>query len=300
MLYIDKSNDKKKGDSVTKDYLINCCFNKNFHRYQDICYDERDGKGKRFLSVDYGFYKDRMINVLYKNQYGYCCYCLRKLRKKTSNSSIDKISIEHIIPRGYNSSNTKELTKYQRTSNLDKSEIILRENFEKQINPLFPPFPHNVAYNNLVLSCLGTFPDENRSTPHNMCCNIVRKDNYAFPAYYLPDIQQYIYYKTDGTIFVKKSGPFYEDIYKLVGSTKLFIRSLNEIRRLWYELRYTNYRDIYSCRSIDERHELLSSKLISMTLEDKKKFISKFIKDDYWKTFMLYHKFYSIMKRLYP
>ena len=179
------------------------------------------------------------------------------------------------------------------------SEIILRENFEEQINPLFPPFPHNVAYNNLVLSCLGTFPDENRPAS-NMCCNIKRQEKYAFPAYYFPDIQQYISYKTDGTIIVEIAAPFYEDIHNLVCSTKLFIRPLNEIRRLWYELRHTNYRDIYSCRNTDERRELLSSKLISMTLEDKKKFISKYIKDDYWKTFMLYHKFYSIMKRLYP
>lgn len=299
MLYIDKLIHKVTGDKVTEDYLNNCCFDTATNRYINICYDKRDGIGKNFSSVNAGIYKSRMINILYKSQYGYCCYCLRKLRKKTLNCNIDKISIEHIIPRGYNNNNNGNLTAYQTAPNLGLNEIILREVFENKDNQIFPPFPHNVAYNNLVLSCLGTFPNSNNSNSP-MCCNIIRREKYAFPAYYLKNIQQYICYETDGGIIVDQSAPLFEDIRKLVCATRLFIRPLKDIRRLWYELRHTSYRDIYNCNSAYERHILLAREVTSMTLDDKKKFFSKFIKDDYWNTFMLYHKFYSIMKRLHP
>ena len=299
MLYIDKSIGKVTGDKVTEDYLNNCCFDSAIHRYKNICYDKRDGVGNRFSSTNAGSYKGRMIDVLYKNQHGYCCYCLRKLRKKTLNNGVDKISIEHIIPRGYNQTNNGNLAEYQKVPILGITEVVLRDDFENNNNQVFPPFPHNVAYNNFVLSCLGTFPDDN-NVKSPMCCNRVRGEKYAFPAYYLTNIQQYIFYEVNGGIIVNNYIPFYEDIRKLVSSTKLFIRPLKDIRRLWYELRHTSYRAIYNCSNPDERHILLSKELTSMTLEDKRRFISKFIKDDFWNTFMLYHKFYSIMKRLHP
>ena len=133
-----------------------------------------------------------------------------------------------------------------------------------------------------------------------MCCNGIRKEKYAFPAYYLTDIQQYIDYGVNGEIIVKASIRHYDDVRACVSSAKLFIRPLKDIRRLWYELRHVNYRDIYNCQDEIARHKLISSALTNMNLEDKKKFIQKFKSEDFWNTFMLYHKFYSIMNRLYP
>ena len=160
MIFIDKSTNKVLGDQVVKDYLDNCCLDTVTGRYSNVCYDKRDGCGKRFSSTNMGIYKKRMIDAIYRNQHGYCCYCLRKLNKKASNGGIEKISLEHIIPRGYDNTNNARLADYQAAPNLNIGDVILREDFERNTNQDTPPYPHNVAYNNLVASCLGNFPDE--------------------------------------------------------------------------------------------------------------------------------------------
>ena len=106
MIFIDKSTNKLLGDQVTKDYLDNCCLDTATGRYSNVCYDKRDGYGNRFSSTNMGIYKKRMIDAIYRNQHGYCCYCLRKLNKKVSNWNFEGYL------KNINKENKEEARKY--------------------------------------------------------------------------------------------------------------------------------------------------------------------------------------------
>ena len=150
-----------------------------------------------------------------------------------------------------------------------------------------------------MASCKGNFPDENNgNTP--ICCNLARGDKQAYPAYLHEDIQQHVYYETDGGIIADANYARYQQLRAMIASTQLFKRPLKEIRRLWYELRKCPYRDIYQCDTEQKRHVLFSTYLSDFSAADKQKYIEKYKRDAQWHTFMLYRKFYTIMRQQHP
>lgn len=296
MLYIDKDKNKAEGKQVTIDYLRECCIDEQ-NRYCNIDYA---GSFHTEPSDGVSFSK-RMERVLMENQHKYCCYCMRKM------DGSEKVTLEHIIPQSLKSTDDdaeEHLAYYQRVSPLDTAEIALTDTFKGQQATLRNPLPHTVAYNNLVVSCNGTFPDKLKKislNPIYCCCNHPRGNEKAFPVYFIQQIGCMIDYLKNGEAQAIIGTEWTKEIRETIVNARLNCESLKQIRRLWFILRDCDEQEIYICSSnADKREYLLLKKLFDnkdIKIEEAMNLFPKFNKQDYWDTFMLYHKFYKIYNK---
>lgn len=275
MRYIDKTAGYTEGNRITDEYLENECKTS----------DPVTGC-VRYINIDYAGsftnrgYKNRLLKLGMDMQQKYCCYCLRKIENSK------QATLEHIIPQKLTTTNG-----YDTYSELSAHEIVLTDDFRSAPNQNRPPYPHTVAWNNLVVSCNGHFPLDNNVTSH--CCNNARSSDFAPPVYYLPDIEARIIYMQDGTMLAQ-IGELYDNVQDTIRAAKLNHQSLKEIRRLWYLLRNLPYKEIVKC--LHDRN-LRMKTLISVFNMDNKKdvdFIFKYHRNEYWEVFMKYHLFYTI------
>jgi hypothetical protein len=278
MRYIDKNTGKAEGNGITDEYLENEC------RTTDPLSD-----CVRYMNIDYSGsftnkgYRGRMLELAMFTQKKYCCYCLRKI----GNSK--QATLEHIIPQ-----NASSTSRYDQYGELSEGEIVLTKDYSLAHNQERPPYPHTIAWDNLVVSCKGQFPLDNSVSSH--CCNNARGSLYAPPVYYLQDIESRITIMNDGSIHAKV-GDCQDEIKSTIVAAKLNCTALKEIRRLWYELRNIPYREIVRC--LYDRNQRM--KILVYAFKDVDDFhsIFKYQKDDYWKVFMKYHLFYRIFKETY-
>ena len=307
MLYIDKSKNKKEGVQVTKDYLQTCCCGTD-GRYHEIRYDNRDaGSTQTFCSHNNREYRKKMINILLANQHNLCCYCLRKLKTAQREEDSDEvITLEHIIPRGFTSGNSK-VPYYQSAPELSPAEVVMTDEYESiSHDQSRPGLPHKVAYNNLVVSCNGTFPyvRNQHEGKSKVCCNEFRKEEDAYPVYFLQHIFEYIDYTSDGDIHGKCDiePNIQSKIEEVINHTNLQYDSLKQIRRLWFILSHVPKEEIYSCHTISQRDDLFARELYKSEFFDSNtSFLhDKFKLDDYWNTFMLYDIFYDLFNGKVP
>lgn len=277
MRYIDKNAKRAEGRNITDKYLVNEC----------RTIDPVTGN-IRYMNVDYSGsftnrgYKNKLLELGMTLQNKFCCYCLREIGKKQS------ATLEHIIPQ---SSATAD--GYNRYNELSEHEIILTSDFVSAHNQSCPPYPHTVAWNNLVVSCNGCFPLDNNVSSH--CCNNARSSDFAPPVYYLRDIGSRIVFMQDGTMMAG-NGDLHDDVQSTINAAKLNYSALKEIRRLWYLLRNRPYREIVKCLyDRDLRIQTLCSISSMENLADIR-FVYKYLKDEYWEVFMKYHLFYTIFQ----
>lgn len=300
MLYIDKSKNKDDGNQITMDYLKTCCLGAD-GRYHDIRYDNRDaGTSHTFCSHNQREYRKRLVNILLENQQNRCCYCLRKLKTAQCEEDSDEVvTLEHIIPRGFESGNGK-LPYYQSAPELSPEEVVMTDEYEQAYDQSKLGLPHKVAYNNIVASCNGTFPyvrnqNEGKS---KICCNEFRLEKDAYPVYFVAKILEYIDYTPDGDIHGKCDADInmQNKIEDVIKNTNLQCDSLKQIRRLWFILSHVPKEEIYSCHTVSERDDLFARELYKSEFFDSQtSFLhDKFKLDDYWNTFMLYDIFYDL------
>lgn len=305
MLYIDKSKHREEGLQITKDYLQTCCLGTD-GRYHNIRYDNRDsGTNQTFCGYNHRVFRKRLINVLLENQHNLCCYCLRKLKTNQREEDSDKVvTLEHIIPRSYTRANNQELSYYQNVPELSLTEVVVTEEYESlNYDQEGTAQPHKVAYNNLVASCNGTFPyvrNENEGKS-KLCCNEFRKNEKAYPIYFIENIHQYIDYQSDGNVYgiCNSNDDLTNKIEDVIKNTNLCCDSLKQIRRLWFILSHIPKEEIYCCHTESQRDDLFSRELYKteyFDMESTSELHNKFLKDDYWNTFMLYDVFYEIFK----
>lgn len=303
MKWINKATHRVAGNQVSKDYLDNCCKRAD-GRYHNVRYDKRDsGTGLCFCNANHGAYRKEMTKILLNNQNGYCCYCMRKL--KTSQDEIDSdevITREHIIPRDFTQAqNRKVQDYYQNCPNLAADKVILTDEFESATcTQTLPPFPHIIAYDNLVASCNGTFPYVRNASggKSKICCNEARKSNDAFPVYFINNIEEMIDYKENGDIYIKTTvnrdnRNRIEDVIK---HANLACDMLKDIRRLWFILSHVPKERIYGSTTGSQRDALLSEMLYKTEYFDEHTpyLHDNYQKDDFWHTFMLYDYFYDV------
>lgn len=285
MKYIDKAKDRDRGNSLSDMYLQTCC-----KTIDPLTHSVR------YMNVDYAGtftpYRKKLAGILMENQQRFCCYCMRKLNGK------ERVTLEHIIPQ---TASPAELSYYQSIKELSLREVVLTCDFVRSNNQNFPPYPHTVAYNNLVASCDGTFPD--RQSPFSSCCcNEKRGSKRAFPIYYLPNVESDILeYLPNGQVMAKIGTGWYQQTYDTIGSTKLNCKALVDIRKLWYLLRTVDYQSICDCREEEKRKYLLAKILFDGNFNAKEGWTlyEKFVKIEYWRTFMLYYWFYNYYKKHY-
>lgn len=306
MRYIDKSQKKHEGTQVTQDFLDDVCKNPN-GRYSDIRYDNRDiGRKDTFCQANNKGYRNRMINILLNNQRSLCCYCMRKLKSAQEVEEDDKVTIEHIIPSSFTSTNAPRLGEYLNPPFLSSNDIVLTDLFESNgYNQNLPARPHKVAFSNFVTSCNGHFPYlvGKKGGSKSQCCNGARVHEMALPVYFIENIEDLIDFTTKGEIQAKVGTAHENEIDEVIKNAKLNCMSLRDIRRLWFELRFCDYRNIYNCKNESSRDYLFSKILYTsptITPEDASRLHTKFSDENQWNTFMLYNVFYTIMKTKYP
>lgn len=304
MRYIDKSVNKAEGLALTKDFMDRHCMTAT-GRHAGIRYRDDDRNNLHtFCAADDGKYRRAMVNLLMMPQNSLCCYCLRKLKThQNSDISDQTITIEHIIPDSYTSSD--DVAYYRSAPNLSPGDVEITDVYE---NPAYPQsagiHPHKVAFNNFVLSCKGTFPDirSRRGGKSAICCNEKRGNSEAYPVYFLPDVADYVDYLRNGDIQAVVGKTEESHVKVLIDSTNLQCDSLKDIRFLWYILRGKDLKEIAECNSNDNRRNYLLCEILfdgSIPMDRATVLFSKFIEDDSWDTFMLYHTFHDIMRSKY-
>ena len=219
MKYIDKKIKKQEGEAIISEFLK--CFYNRTHEYPDDMY-------KAFNTEiddehDHVRFRQRLINeVLMPEQDGRCCYCMRNL------STIKDVTIEHIMPN--HAVDKAELELYRtRQTELDG---LPHPNDFKSMNPItYPPHPHSIAYQNLVLSCNGYFFRENSKS---MCCNLKRKHTFIPPfVLYSNIITTFVYYVNGMVEWTEDPEPpdSRNNAIKILGLNTTILRM---VRRIWF------------------------------------------------------------------
>lgn len=316
MKQIDKSREpyKSEAEYVVKDYLNSCCLKAN-GRYEGVRYDsKRDpGAGPCFCNANGGRYRREFTRILVDSQEGYCCYCMRKLKTNQNEEDSDElITREHIMPRGFSSADTPAATiaYYQQCPELSVGSVLLTDVFEDPAHDQshdLPPYPHKVAYNNLVASCNGTFPyvrNRNQGKP-KICCNESRGEEDAYPIYFIGGIEAMVVYMPSGDIQVRNTvdADTRKKIVDVISNAHLDCETLNTIRHLWYLLSYLPKDRIFNCNTVSKRDNLFCEHLYKDQFfeGERTSYIHEnFVKDDFWNTFMLYDYFYDVYRLQHP
>lgn len=125
-------------------------------------------------------YKNQLRDVLIDEQNCLCCYCMRELLKD------DTTTMEHVIPKGVDEN---ALNSYISKYPLCFTEVVHRSSFTNTSTT--PPYPHQVAYQNIVASCKGIL-DENSQSSY--CCNNKRVRNEINPIMFNRRAEQCVEY----------------------------------------------------------------------------------------------------------
>ncbi|WP_175635064.1 HNH endonuclease [Pedobacter ghigonis] len=214
-----------------------------------------------------------------------CCYCSRKIVDDHT------CELEHVIPRSV--TQIVDLSKYYDLSDTLKNNVVLQSDFENAIiEKDSPPFPHHIAYHNIVASCNGrTFETSASFT----CCNRERADDFVPPFNLIKDV---IAYLPDGTI-VYGTNPQERSYFEILNLNK---KILIDIRRLWYLFSLSNLsQEKITSEEITNLKEHIVENAIShstTTIEDIKVLLPQFINPELWKLFKEYSYFLSYYRTL--
>lgn len=278
MKYIDKTLKKQQGEQIVTEFLN--CFHNRTKAYPNDMY-------KAFCSEiddahNHVQFRQRLINeVLIQEQDGLCCYCMRRL------SECKKMTIEHVMPN--HAVDKTELDKYRtRATVLDG--LPHSEDF-KSLSPItYPPHPHSIAYQNLLLSCDGNLFNE---SPTPQCCNLKRKHTFLPPFVLYSNIIQTFIYTEDGMAEWQEDPEPPEskgNAMRILGLNKSILKM---VRRIWFFCTDNNLNP-----QIEEKDFVVNTMMgylnfPSMNEEDINMLLN-FKKDKYWKLLLEYDAFATI------
>jgi hypothetical protein len=146
----------------------------------------------------------------------HCCYCMKHISDKDS-------TLEHIIPN--KAPNLEFFSDYVEFGEISSNVFfwIADMRFSKIKTP---PFPHIIAYENLVASCDGYIPTEGKAK----CCNIKRGTETIIPLFYIPNAKDEFKYDEKGLIVC------HEKYFNTIQILGLENHSLQLFRRCWLNL----------------------------------------------------------------
>lgn len=280
MRYIDKNKHLQEGHDITDRYLETVCRvddgGGNYH-YQNV-----DFEGS-FASTNA---KSDMQYLTMKSQENLCCYCMRDLHMQKQ-----RITLEHIIPQRAGQLEYRYYTGMD-VFPLTVTEVILTDDFSGPPNVTYPPRPHTVTFENLVASCNGTFPDKDGAA---QCCNHRRGQRHIYPLFYISGIENEITYMEDGTMQPAVRCARQVEYRQTIDSVRLNCQNLKDIRRLWHLLGNEDRDVLVAClndRNLRNRKLMAVLSLDNRLIKQDINILNKFMKDEYWKTFLLYHWFH--------
>lgn len=270
MQYIDKTNTKYvlRGHQIV-DTFIKGQWQEETHKYVNLNYKT--------------FRIDEMAALTIEEQGGYCCYCMRELNNMPKSKNV---TLEHVIPN-----KTKvevDYNKYICYGALDAGHVVFGGNIDKTQQLKLPPYPHFVAYENLVASCNGKLIEEGSAVISlHHCCNNKRKSDEIVPLFFLPNVSELITYAPDGSIA-------YDEIYKktIHDILNLDHKTLVLFRRGWCSIC-----NLYSVE--DVKNGLTDSDLRwDIVLDSKLPYTDQetLLNDIYWELFSEFGWFHSYYK----
>lgn len=214
--------------------------------------------------------------LLFKEQNGYCCYCMRKMNLSESHLC----TIEHILPHKIKKEEKNEIAYYYASVPfLSKYVHIIEPQFLKKKLTKGKPYPHFCAYENLVLSCSGAIyktdtPECESFSKLHECCNNYRGQKRIVPIFFKKYID--IKYERDGLMTYDEK---YLDTIEALNLEKK--ENLRLIRRIWANIAF---RSTYTLPDI--KKALTDIKLRSAILEgtdlDRNQ-AKRFMAELYWK-----------------
>lgn len=267
MEYIDKNKSREKAHRLIKDFLDRV--KKECKTYPDDLYAAFRGNKDC---------KDELVSLLLDDSGHHCCYCM---------ASIDGTTIEHVILNSIKSQ--EQFDKYfEKESELDRSNIRLAKDFIESQSDV-PPFPHTIAYENLIPSCFGYLSPNSCSSK---CCNIYRGEKFVYPLVFRKNINSEIIYYSDGRVEWSKDP---EEVTPTITKLGLDCAELKAIRRIWCFLSSKNL-------SCDDKNRELTINCLIDELEDSQKeknmlnMLLNFKNKEYWKLLEKYQYFNDYSK----
>lgn len=203
MKYINKLKDPVAGNRIVEDFLART---------------QLEGKKPSYQLFSRNQLKNELKSILLKEQEDYCCYCMRKLEK------FDSTTLEHVIPKSVSTTELKSyLSKYPgcfcNIAHIDDfTETWIR-----------PPYPHTVAYYNLLVSCKGMLTEGSNSCS---CCNNKRVREQILPLPFVANIENIITYAPTGQVYASDNDP---EKTRALEVLNLNCGTIKEIRKLWYQ-----------------------------------------------------------------
>lgn len=278
MKYIDKSLNRQKGEQIVTEFLD--CFHKRTGAYPDDMYkafgaeiDDVHGHAK---------FRQRLIDeVLTPEQNGRCCYCMRNL------SECLKTTVEHVMPN--HAVDKKELDEY-RTKPTQLDGLPHPADFMSMDPIVYPPHPHSIAYQNLVLSCDG---DLFREKSRPVCCNLKRRNEFLHPFVLYKDIAQTFVYMVDGTAEWTEDPEPPDSRKNAVRILGLNQSVLKMVRRIWFFCNDYGI-DPHTAKKDVVINTMMGYMASSKTTVNETDLLLNFKLDKYWNLLLEYDAFASI------
>lgn len=270
MEFIDKQRGKEWAHEIIDDFLRRCRqYEQPFPTdlYKALKNDRKDGVNT---------FQQYSESILKENDC-HCCYCMRTIKKHPLSHKYP-MTLEHVILNSIVKQSDYDAY-YCTPSELEKGDMTLTANFME--SQQYPPYPHTIAYENLIPSCLGNFP---RTGSSSKTCNNYRGNKFLPPLVFRRTIKDEIRYYTDGTVEWTKDSRYNKDEIPYVNILGLNYIDLRFIRCVWYYL--TKERLDYNIP--EDRERVL--RIIEAELNDEDKdsrelleSLRKFNDDAYWK-----------------
>ena len=239
-----------------------------------------------------------MEHLLYKEQRGFCCYCMRHLTVGTHTS------LEHVMPHHCKNrcgeTDYKVINYYKRFNKSFKNVVYTHLNGFNRPWHVGSPYPHFCAYENLVLSCDGSlYTDEDcgknsYSSKLHLCCNEHRGNEQIVPIFFLSDISELIVYKNDGSIGISiknvRSPRRQKELSDTIDTLALEHERLQIIRQVWYYIANSHLYGIADVKSAINNSDLRSNILADCGVPAKNE--KRINQPIYWSLLCDYYWFY--------
>lgn len=214
-------------------------------RAEGLKYNREILKGQ--WSVDEGRYfnlnykdipsKTSLYGPIFAEQEGLCCYCMRRLRLEIPSN----FTLEHIVPNKITGVEwERDKAKYKQYHNLQPQNITVCPKdapLDRTVAFGMPPFPHFIAYDNLVGSCDGRTLTKEGKEIGQQCCNNYRGNVYIEPLYLRTGVAEEIDYDNQGRVICA------EEYVASLDKNGVNIMSpfLNSVRRFWRMIEESEY-----------------------------------------------------------
>lgn len=292
MDFIDKSKGKNWAHPILKAFLARCA---SRTPYPADLYDamKSDIEPDHDLNPTQESTYRRLLSGILCESAGregnpHCCYCMRTLSVSGGHSTL-----EHVIPNKVPDQNA--YNSYFNVPSLlesDRHVMVFRDVFQNRHKGIAPPFPHTIAYENLVASCDGSIP---KGSTQHICCNNCRGDQYIPPFMFMRNISQEFVYKSQTGRVIWKGNSFInkrECMRVVTDVLNLNCNCLRIIRMIWFHLAGKGL----DCNlSKDEKTRVIDT-ISAQCNEMDRDVLWNFKNDNYWSLLSEYKYFNDIKK----